>query len=459
MKVQFIYPNQVRHPKDISIGIAILSAILKQYGHKVDLIDTTFGLQDSGVLSRVERFNPELIALSSNSSNFTYAVHLATLIKSKFAIPTIIGGVHPTVDPEEAITKECFDMICVGEGEEALLELVQYLKRDGKSNAIKNIWFKENNTIIKNSPRPLITDLDSLPDPDLEIYDYARYLRSHNMVASFLTARGCPYRCTYCSNSALKNLHKGLGPWVRYRSVGSSMAELKRTVKKFSVKKVEFYDDTFTLSAPRVKKFCKEYTRQVGLPFHVNARVDSISDEMCRYLADSGCCRVQVGLESGDEQIRREVLGRDISDETIIEACSLIKKHGMEVYTYNMIGIPYERINNIKKTVELNRKIRPDLVSASIYTAYKGTKLYEVCRENGWLDEQRTLGSFYSSTNLKHPHLSLRKLKRMRKRFGFWVFIGYNPKRAIMELIDRYLISFKFYSRFRTFVITRLIQS
>jgi radical SAM superfamily enzyme YgiQ (UPF0313 family) len=462
MKVQFIYPNKVMHPKDISIGIAILSAVLKMNGHKVDLIDTTFGIEDSGVLAKVERFNPDLIALSSNSANFPYAVHLATLIKSKFAISTIIGGVHPTVAPAETITKECFDMICVGEGEEALLEVVQYLKQGGKGGkriAIKNIWFKENNTIIRNRSRPLITDLDSLPDPDLEIYDYPRYLKSHNMVASFLTTRGCPYGCTYCTNSALKTLHKGLGPWVRFRSVGNIMAEIKKTVNKFSVKKIEFYDDTFTLNTSHVRQFCKEYKHQVGLPFHVNARVDCISDEMCRYLAESGCCRVQIGLESGDEQIRKEILGRNISDETIIEACSLIKKHGMEVYTYNMIGIPHEGIDNIKKTIELNRKIRPDFMSASIFTAYKGTKLYEVCKENGWLDEQRSLGSFYSSTNLKHPQIPIQKLKRMRKWFGFRVFIVYNPKRAIMELIDRHLITFKFYSRIRTFVITRLIQS
>jgi radical SAM superfamily enzyme YgiQ (UPF0313 family) len=237
------------------------------------------------------------------------------------------------------------------------------------------------------------------------------------------------------------------------------MAELKRAVRKFNVRKLEFYDDTFTLKPSRVRQFCEEYTREVGLPFQVNARVDSISDEICRYLADSGCCRVQIGVESGDEQIRREVLGRDISDETIIEACRLIKKHGMEVYTYNMIGIVNERMNNIKKTIDLNRKIRPDFLSVSIFTAYKGTKLYEVCRENGWLDEQKSLGSFYSSTNVKHPYLSIRQLKRIRKWFGFWVFIEYRPKRAVMELIDRHLTNFRFYSRFRTFLVTRLIQS
>jgi radical SAM superfamily enzyme YgiQ (UPF0313 family) len=360
VRVQFVYPNKVLHPKDISIGIAILSTVLKRCGHVVDLIDTTFGMQDSGILARVKQFNPDLIALSSNSSNFAYAVHVAGLIKSQFDIPTIIGGVHPTVAPEETIGKECFDMVCVGEGEEALPELVQSIEKNEKNNAIRNIWFRKNGSIVKNNLRPLIADLDSLPDPDLEVYDYRRYLKSHNMVASFLAGRGCPYRCTYCINKFHSSLYKDLGSYVRYRSVGNIMAELKRTVKKFNIKRIEFYDDTFTLSTSRVKEFCKEYKREVGLPYQVNARVDSITDEICEYLADSGCRRIQIGLESGDEEIRRKVLGRPISDETIIEACGLIKKHGMELYTYNMIGIPNEREHNIKKTIELNRLIRPE---------------------------------------------------------------------------------------------------
>ncbi len=459
MRVQFVYPNKVVHPKDISIGIAILSAVLKKHGHDVDLIDTTFGLQDSGVLSRVQQFSPDLIAFSSNSANFSYAVYLGTLIKNTFKIPTIIGGVHPTVAPEETIAKECFDMVCVGEGEEALLELVQSLNRGEKNNAIRNIWFKDKNTIVRNSPRPLITDLDSLPDPDMEVYDYRRYLKSHNMVACFLAGRGCPYGCTYCINAFHRKLYKGLGPYVRYRSVGNIIAELKRAVQKYNVKKLEFYDDTFTLSGSRIKEFCKEYKREVGLPYQVNARVDSITDDMCKHLADSGCCRIQVGLESGDEQIRKDVLGREISDHTIIEACRLIKKHGMELYTYNMIGIPKERKYNIEKTIDLNRKIQPNFMSVSIFTAYQGTKLYEECKENGWLNEQRSSGSYFLTTNVKHPEFSLRKLKHIRKWFGFRVFIVYNPMRAIVELIDRHFINFRYYGRFRTFVVTRLIQS
>ena len=459
MKVQLIYPNVVQYPKDISGGIAILSALLKRAGYEVDLIDTTFGMKDSEIISKVRKFNPNLIALSSISANFFYATHVATIIKKKFTIPTIIGGVHPTVAPEETIIKDCFDMICVGEGDDAFLELVQAIKQGEKNTAIKNIWFKENGRIIRNSVRPLIDDLDSLPDSDLDIYDYPRYLKSHNMSAAFLGGRGCPYKCAYCINYFHQNLYRKLGPCVRYRNVNNIIAELKKTIKKYDIiKKVEFNDDTFTFNKLRVKEFGEKYKREVGLPFHVNARVDNISEEICKDLSNSGCCRVRIGVESGDEQIRGKVLRRNISDKKIIEGCRLIKKYGMELYTYNMIGIPTERMENIKKTIELNRKIRPDFLAVSIFTAYKGTKLYELCKENGWLDEEKAISSYYSSTNVKHPYFSFRKLNHIRKWFGFWVFVVYDLKKALMELIDRKLISFRSYSRFRTFLVTKIAK-
>jgi len=455
MRVQFVYPNTVQHPKDISLGIALLSALLKRLGYEVDLIDTTFGMKDSEILLKIRKFNPDLIALSSISANFSYAVHIATLAKKQFLIPTIIGGIHPTVAPEEAIRKECFDMICIGEGEEALPELVQFLEEGKKEVTIKNIWFKENGVIHRNAVRPFVRELDSLPDADLEIYDYPRYLKNHNRVGGFISGRGCPYQCTYCINHFQQILYRGSGSWVRYRSITNLMTEIKNVIKKYDIKRIEFYDDTFTLDRSRVKAFCEQYVQEVGLPFHINARVDNLSEEMCRDLANGRCRRVQIGVESGDERIRKDFLGRTISDERIIEGCRLIKKYGMELYTFNMIGFPVEKMHHIRKTVELNRLIKPNAMAVSIFTAYKGTKLYETCKERGWLDEAKSMGSYYSSTNIKNPFLSFRKLKCLQRWFGFWVFIGYDPKRALIELIDRNLIRFKSYSKIRTFLITK----
>jgi radical SAM superfamily enzyme YgiQ (UPF0313 family) len=448
----------VRYPKNISLGISMLSAVLKRAGHEVDLIDTTFDMKDSEIASRVKRFNPDLVALSANSVNFPYATHVATLIKERHAVPTILGGVHPTIAPDESIAQDCFDTICVGEGDEALLELILSLERGEKNTAIRNIWFKEKGRIIKNAVRPLIKDLNSLPDTDFEVYDYPRYLKSHNMVAIFLGSRGCPYQCTYCINRFQQELYRGSGPYVRYRSIDRVIAEIKRTVNTYGVKIVESCDDTFTLNEDRVTKFCEKFKREIGIPFVVNARVEGITERMCRDLASSGCHRVQIGLESGDERIRKEVLRRNVSDQQIIRGARLIKKYGMTLYTYNMIGIPTETVDNIRRTINLNRQIGADAMIVSIFTAYQGTRLYELCREKGWLDTSKPLGSYYATTNVRYPKLPLRKLKHIRRWFGFWVFIGSRPTRALMELIDRRLINFAFYTRLRTLLVTKIIR-
>ena len=155
MKVLFVYPNVVAYPKHISIGIAYLSAVLKKHGHETGLIDTTFGMKDAAFLSKVKEFGPDIIAMSSVTNNFRYSTHLASLVKKENKVPIIIGGVHPTVDPEETLLKDCFDMICIGEGENALLELVTSLEEGHRDTRISNIWFKENERIIKNGLGPL----------------------------------------------------------------------------------------------------------------------------------------------------------------------------------------------------------------------------------------------------------------------------------------------------------------
>lgn len=113
MRVQFVYPNVIRHPTDISIVVGILSAILQEAGHETSLIDTTFGLNDTQILQAVRRYRPHLLAFSSMSFNYFYAKHIAKLIRREFDIPTILGGIHPTVTPEECIQEDCFDMICL----------------------------------------------------------------------------------------------------------------------------------------------------------------------------------------------------------------------------------------------------------------------------------------------------------------------------------------------------------
>ena len=460
MRVQFVYPNAYRYPRDISIGIAYLSSFLKEHGHETALIDTTIGMKDAEILSRAKKFNPDLLAISAVSNNFSYAIHVATHLKKENKIPVIVGGVHATIDPEETLMKECVDMVCIGEGEDTLLELVRSMEKGEKNTAIQNIWFKENGRIIKNDLRPLRENLDAIPYPDLSIYDYPRYLKHRNSTASFHAHRGCPYHCSYCINHTLQNIYKGLGQFVRYRSADTIIDEMKRVVQDFSVREVNIFDDTFTLNKKRVKEFCKKYKKEIGLPFNVNGRINNISEELLQDLSESGCIRVLIGLESGDPFIRNEVLKKNLTDEQIIDGCRLIKKFGIGLYTFNMIGIPGETMQSIKKTIALNRRIRPNFLVASIFTAYKGTELYEKCKKEGLLKETiQSSGSYYTNSNVRHPSFSIRKLRFIHKWFGFYVFITYDIKRAFIYLFDRYLRTNRFYIRLRASLMKRFLNS
>lgn len=456
MKILFIYPNIVKYPKGISHGIGLLSAVLKEEGHKTSLIDVTFGMSDAQILKETKEFEPDLIAFSAGSNNIYYAEHIATLLKKEFKIPTIVGGCHPTIDSLKTLQRECFDMVCIGEGEFALLDLVKTWENGEQSYKIENIWFKKDGEIIQNPIRPLVNDLNSLPFTDLDIFDYGRYLKWQNHVATFISAKGCPFDCTYCINRTLRNLYKGKGRFVRFRSVDHLLAEIKEVISKYRVNGIEFYDDTFTLKKDRVKEFCEKYPAQIKLPFDINARVGTVTKEIFKSLKKAGCRRVAIGVEAGDPYIRNEILKRDMTDEEILETFAWAKEAGLETYTYNMIGIPYETRESVNRTIQLNCRIKPNYVNASIFNAYKGTELYNLCLQNGWLKEPEARGSYSLTTNLSHPNFSLDELVRMRNSFGFQCFIKRSPLRALADLIDCKLDQLPYYPLIRSTLLTNL---
>jgi radical SAM superfamily enzyme YgiQ (UPF0313 family) len=456
MKILLIYPNIVESPKDISTGLAIISSVLKNKGHEILLIDTTFRLTDEEIIKKSKEFYPNLIGITAATNDFDYACHIAKLLRKEVNAPIIVGGYHPTIAPEEVIEKKLFDYICIGEGEEAFLELVYSLEKGKNPNKIKNLWIIKNNKIIKNTIRNLITDLDKLPFPDREIFDYKKYLDWNHGTATFLSTRGCPFNCTYCINHFLIKTYLGKGKYVRFRSVDNLLREIKFCIKKYGdlIKNIEFYDDTFTLDEKRIKEFCKKYPKEIGLPFNINIRVNAVNTELFKLLKNAGCVRVSIGIESGDEYIRNKILKRNMADDEIIGTFRAAREAGLKTYAFNMVGIPYESSSSIKKTIELNRKCRPDFVGVSIFNAFKGTEIYSLCKENHWLKKSYAK-SYFRGSNIDHPNFSLKKLKIIRNSFGFWVFIAYNPVRAIIDLVDRNLSQMDSYILIRSKLIEK----
>lgn len=436
MRVLFIYPNLMRQ-ENISLGMAYIFAHLKAHGHSVYLVDYTWGGRIKDTILAVDRFRPDLIAFSIRSGEFAFCLKVAKKLKDYFGshMKIIFGGVHPTVNPEEVINEDCIDFICLGEGELAMAELCQKMERKEPIDQIKNIWVKEDGIIKKNDVRDLIEDLDEIPFPDRDVFDIERYISSRDGAIDMVVSRGCPYQCTYCINPILQKLYKGKGKLLRKRSVDNVISEISHINDKYEVKHIAFQDDIFPTSPEWLSQFSQAFSRNFHLSFSCNVRAESINSQMCKYLKDSGCTSIHIGIESGSESIRENVLHRKIGNEKLIAAFETCRKEGLATYSFNMIGIPYETLSHIRETVELNRRIRPTFLQVSTFQPYPGTQLRQLCMEKKWYDGKILPYSHQFFSILKYPQISRARIYWEKISFRYNVLKHTNFKKALFTLI------------------------
>ncbi len=459
MKVLLIYPNITDYPVDISFGLAAISSALKKSGHTVHLFDCTFDFNKKKIISAVQNFAPQIVGIPVASNDFEFAVKICSMIRSVTDIPIVAGGFHTTMAPEDILAESCFDIAVIGEGEQTLLEIVDAVSKNNLSKDLYNIpgiWFRHNGKIIRNNLRLLYQDINQLPFPDRSLFDYRRYISINRGLATFVTSYGCPFECTYCINKVLMHKYGSTG-YVRFKSIDYLMREIKTVITAYKVREIEFYDDTFTTNKQRVRKFCEVYPRKIGLPFYINSRVDTLNHDIIDSLRNAGCQRISLGIETGDPYVRNEVLKRNQTDQQIIEAFGMVRESGMKTLSYNMIGIPFETRESIHKTIELNRKCHPDFVAVSIFNAYKGTEIYELCREKNWLRHDKGL-AYFQTSNINHPNFTLNDLKNLRDRFGYEVFKDIHYKRALVDLLDKTMLKNRLYQRCRSFLIKHGIK-
>src|SRR3989338_9102084 len=303
-------------------GIEYISAILKDTGHQTDIIFDT-GLDDNlyfknifinrekffrKLIRKTQDFKPDLLALSFVTNVFPLIPELTERFKENFDIPIIAGGIHPTLLPEEVLKVKGIDMVCVGEGEEAMLELVNNMEMGKEDLTIKNIWFKIDGKIIKNELRDLVA-LDNLPVPDKDLF--APFFCFSDTV-HLIATRGCPYRCTYCYNHIYWEMYKDKGKFLRQQNVEKVIEELLIYKKKYNPQNFFFQDDTFTFNKPWLKSFSELYKKNINRPFSVISHLERIDEEVLEYLKAANCSTLFVGIESGSDRIRKKVLNRNI---------------------------------------------------------------------------------------------------------------------------------------------------
>lgn len=316
------------------------------------------------LINKIKELNPTIIGLSVRSPFFNLAIRLTERLKPLNKL-IIWGNMHPTIKPDECI--KYADIICIGDGELSMLELMRNLKDKKDISNIKNLWIKKENKIIKNPIANLNQNLDSVTfyglsnvnkysinegklsplDPQLK---YSKY--------NIMAGRGCPYSCTYCTNSYLHKLYKGKGCFIRKRSVENVIGELIEAKNKLDIKEVHFYDEIFILDKIWLNRFLKEYKKKINLPFSLCLHPNVIDEEVIRKLKSYGLERVGLGIQSGSQRVRYEIFNRYVSDEKILEVARIFKKFKVAP-TYDIIlDNPYETESDTKDSINLLLKIK-----------------------------------------------------------------------------------------------------
>ncbi|PIS36516.1 MAG: hypothetical protein COT35_10760, partial [Nitrospirae bacterium CG08_land_8_20_14_0_20_52_24] len=246
-------------------------------------------------------------------------------------MPVIWGGTHPNVAPEECI--QVSDMICIGEGEHPMLELASQFAKGENVHGIQNLWIRTEKEIIRNPVRAPVQDLDSLPFPD---YGHeGKYLIEDDSVSgkdpalgafnlNVMGSRGCPYHCSYCCNSVFRQIYKGKGPPVRRRSVDNVLEEIESMRERFpGLQRIDFIDEVFAWDKSWSMEFTAKYKKRVNLPFQCAQHPNMVDRDILEMLTDAGLERVEVGLQSGSERIRREVFERPVSDDSLLNVAGI----------------------------------------------------------------------------------------------------------------------------------------
>jgi radical SAM superfamily enzyme YgiQ (UPF0313 family) len=468
-RVLFVYPN-LYMMNMMPPSIALFSALLKQRGIEVALFDTTyypwdhsdlnvtgqgvgrfelssdkrkelnlqvrpFNLEERGIrpkdtsmvddfLHFVDSFRPDLIAMSSVEDTHPQGLYLLNQLKGR-KIPTLLGGVFTTFAPHIAIKEDAIDMVCVGEGEEALVELCERMASGQPYHDVRNLWVKGPNGEVRRNPQRPVLDVNTLPMMDFEIFEENRIYRPmagrvYRMIP-IETHRGCPYTCTYCNSPSQVTLHNEsrAGRFFRKRRMQKVRDEIAFLVKRWNAEYIYFPADTFLAWSDReLREFIEMYS-EFQLPFWCQTRPETITEEAVELLKSVGCHRMSLGIEHGNEQFRREVIDRRISNEDLIERTNLVGEK-IPVSVNNITGLPRETRELAFDTIRLNRELRVDTMNCYTFMPYHGTPLRQLAVKLGYLKPDALTCSLTAGSILDMPQYSRAEIWGIVRTFSLY---------------------------------------
>lgn len=420
------------------LGLCYLASSIKNEGHEVKIIDAEIeGMSIKEVVEEAKKYSPDLIGITSTTPIFPKVRQLAETLKKALDTPIVLGGPHITVMPGQTMEEnECFDFGVYGEGEKTICALIRELQGKKKFENIRGLMYRKDGNVVKNKPRQLEQNLDSIAFPDrasLKLNEYLWSVPGKGIVkfASIITARGCPFNCIFCSQRAI------LGSKVRFRSPENIIKEIEEIVKKYKIKHFVFLDDTLTLDRNRIMELSKLLIeKSLDISWEGWTRANTIDKEMLTLMKKSGFVRISFGIESGNEEILK-IIKKGITLKQLRDAYKLTKEIGIEARGTAMIGHPFETKSTVNDTIKFIRSLDGcDQIYLGISTPYPGTELYKMAinGDGGLKLLTKDFSSFrrWGDSAVEVNDLSKEDLVRLQ-RWGIFYFYS-TPRRIIYNL-------------------------
>ncbi len=362
-------------------GLALLGTLLKERGHKVEILDCNAErIGTDNLADFLPGSSWDYIGITATTSIYNNAIKAARTCKTRFpGTPLIMGGVHPSVFPEEPLSTSYVDYVIRCEGEDTLMELVSGMKLE----EIHGLSFKSNGKIVNNKARPsrpTISDLPMISYDLLPVSKYSSalgsYLRTPSM--GMVVSRGCPGRCSYCYG-------KYLGNKIRFRTSDQIVDEINFLVDNYNIREISFYDDTFTTFPSLVNDVCTEIvSRKLDITWSCFSRIDRVNEETLSLMKKAGCHQIMYGIESGDPKILKNI-NKNIDLDRANNIVKLTQKAGINVRAAFMFGNIGETEFSMKKTINYAKKLKADFAVFNITTPFPGSEMYTWADENGYL--------------------------------------------------------------------------
>ena len=392
-------------------GPMILSAVLKQKGH-----ETILGaLQEEDVAEKVRRWKPDVLAYSMMSVDMIdFRKFNAEIKKERPGIFTLLGGAHATLDRHSCFPDPDLDAICVGEGEEAIAELVHRLDHGKSLEGAPNLMFDRDAELNLNR---FIDDMDSIPFMDRElVYSYPKM--ANFGIKGIWSSRGCPFPCPYCFNNRYNQLYSGKGSPVRRRSVGNIIEEMKLLKENYRVDFVRMQDDVFVYKVDDwMEEFAERWPAEVGIPYYALIRSELVTDDLAKSLKKSGCFSICMSIESANDEVRKKMMRRKVEKDRLRDSFQILRNNDINVYANTMLALPFTTLETDIECVDFAIDVKPDFPNFSIFMPYPGTDLGDFCKDEGIYDPPRTTLSQKCSTR-PHQWLPVSRFDRLEATLG-----------------------------------------